>query len=218
MSIDIRRNCMTETYKGFLKIFCPENTRKSEKAWPEILPESPKNLEDVKIEGAWQKTKQGGEEIVLHQEVGLRQRNFCDNRKPQFFGSFKNYYGNEIFKLAPPPFIQNYALCKTSSERILPVVWAFLGSKTENIYSKIFTNLSENSFEKFSVYLMPELIITDYETGVIAAVKKVFVASTHWGCWFHFSKCIFGKYQDFGPQKRYQDENLKKIRKNFSGF
>ena len=57
----------------------------------------------------------------------------------------------------------------------------------------------------------PESIMTDYESGVIAAVKKIFVVSTHWGCWFHFSLCIFRKFQDFGLQKGYQDENLKKI-------
>ena len=33
----------------------------SEEILPNILPESPKTLEDVKIEGAWRKTKQGKE-------------------------------------------------------------------------------------------------------------------------------------------------------------
>ena len=58
---------------------------------------------------------------------------------------------------------------------------------------------------------MPESIITDYESGVISAVKKIFVVSTHSGCWFNFSQCIFRKFQDFGLQKGYQDKILKKI-------
>ena len=91
---------MRETYKGLLKIFCPK-IRKNQKSMSEILPESPKNLEDVKIESAWQKTKQGGEEFVLHQEVGLRQRNFCDNRKPQFLVCSKTIMGMKFLNWHP---------------------------------------------------------------------------------------------------------------------
>ena len=50
-----------EAIQGTSEEILPPNTNKSEKVGAKILPESPKTLEDVKIEGAWRKTKQGKE-------------------------------------------------------------------------------------------------------------------------------------------------------------
>ena len=131
----------------------------------EILTKSPKTLEDVKIEGAWRKTKQR-KEFVLHQEIGFVI--FATTEGLEFLVRSKNIMVDGNFKLPPPPpqFTQIYALFGTNGEWIVPVVWAFLGSTTEKIYSKFFfTILSEKSFENFSVYLMPESIITDRKRG-----------------------------------------------------
>ena len=42
-------------------------------------------------------------------------------------------------------------------------------------------------------------------------LSNFFVVCIHWGCWFDLSQCIFRKFQDFGLQKIYQDENRKKL-------
>ena len=75
------------------------------------------------------------------------------------------------------------------------------------IWMKAFSkNLVSNSY--------PNFFLTDYETGVIASVKKFLPGSPHIGCWFHFAQCIYRKIQEVGLQNPYKnDEKLKKIAK-----
>ena len=69
-------------------------------------------------------------------------------------------------------------LCKfilffgTAENWKIPVAWAFLGNKTERSYNRIIGYLDEKIFKKFGVKFIPEFFLTDYETGVIASVKK----------------------------------------------
>ena len=59
---------------------------------------------------------------------------------------------------------------------------------------------------------MPEKIVTDFETGVIAAIKNTFQFSEHLGCWFHYSQCIYRKIQEFGLTTQYFDhQNFQKF-------
>ena len=58
------------TSEGFLPPKYEKIRKRMSQKRAEVLPESPKTLEDVKIKGAWRKTKQG-KEFVLHQEIGL---------------------------------------------------------------------------------------------------------------------------------------------------
>ena len=73
----------------------------------EILPKSPKTLEDVKIEGAWRKTKQG-KEFVLHQEIGLVI--FATTEGLEFLVRSKNIMGDGTFKSTPPPPPPHYVM------------------------------------------------------------------------------------------------------------
>ena len=60
---------------------------------------------------------------------------------------------------------------------------------------------------------MPKNFITEYETGVIPAIRKTFFVSQHSGCWFHYSQCILRKIQKFGLYTL--DKNDKKIQNFF---
>ena len=60
--------------------------------------------------------------------------------------------------------------------------------------------------------MLPEFIITDYETGVTSAISQVFSYSTHLGCWFHYTQCIYRKTQEMGLTTLYKsDPNFQKI-------
>ena len=90
-----------EAIQGNSEDFLPPKYEKIRKSMSrkraEILPESPKTLEDVKIEGAWQNTKQGIE-FVLHQEIGLVI--FATTESLEFLVRSKNIMGNGTFKSA----------------------------------------------------------------------------------------------------------------------
>ena len=42
------------------------------------------------------------------------------------------------------------------------------------------------------------LIISDYETGFIAGVKKLIPQVDHLGCYFHSTQAVYRKLQNFG--------------------
>ena len=87
-------------------------------------------------------------------------------------------------------------------------MWALLGGKTEELYDNFFDAISKKCQEKLQFRLMPEAIITDYEIGVAAAVRKNFEISEHWGCFFHYSQCSFQKIQEVGLFRQYQENEI----------
>ena len=59
-------------------------------------------------------------------------------------------------------------------------------------------------------------MLTDYETGIISALKTTSPVSIHYGCWFHFTQCIFRKLQELGFSQAYaKDKNFQSLEKNF---
>ena len=107
-----------EAIQGTSEDFLPPKHEKIRKSVSpkraEILPESPKTLEDLKIEGAWQKTKQG-EEFVFYQEIGLVI--FATTEGLEFLVRLKNIMGDGTFKSPPPPPAVYPNLCVIRNER-----------------------------------------------------------------------------------------------------
>ena len=54
--------------------------------------------------------------------------------------------------------------------------------------------------------LMPEICLTDFETGILTAVKKRLYVTSHLGCWFHYTQCIFQKFQELGLSREYKND------------
>ena len=165
------------------------------------MPAVPKNFNEVDVQGSWALAL-NKKQFLLHQETGMLI--FATDQGLEFLIRSKSILSDGTFKTAPPPFLQIYTLFGATTEWKIPVVWALLGSKTEEIYSKMFEILIIKGYEKFGVTLMPELIVTDYESGIIPAIKKIFFVPQHNGCWFHFSQRIYRKFQDQGLALAYQ--------------
>ena len=196
-----------EAIEGISEDFLPPKYEKIKKKRSrkraEILPESPKTLEEVKIEG--QKTKQV-KEFVLHQEIGLVI--FATTEGLKFLARSKNNMDIETF-ISPHRLSK---INRTDGEWFVPVVWAFLGLKK---LEKFFTILSKKSFEIFLVHLMPESIITGYESGVIAAVKKMFVVSTIGDDVSTFPNVYFENFKILVFKKAIKTKPEKKCAKTF---
>ena len=47
-----------------------------------------------------------------------------------------------------------------------------------------------------------------FESGVIPAVRTVFLRSEQVGCWFHLSQCIYRKIQDIGLSREYSSNEI----------
>ena len=138
------------------------------------------------------------------------------NRVLNFWWEAKNLCGLELSKLPHLLFFKSAA----SSGRLLlgkfPQFGDFWPKNPKNL--EFFQNLSEKCNKIVGFRLMPDTIVTDYETGVIPATRAVFHASAHFGCRFHCSQCIYRKTQEIElsceckTDKKFQDI----ARKHFS--
>ena len=147
--------------------------------------------------------------FLLHQVSGIVI--YATDAGLHFFQQSKVLLGVGTFKTAPPPFLEIYVIYGTHENYKITVIWAFLGSNTE-VYKKFLETLKNKCFKKFQKILVPEFKITDYETGVISAIPKFFSYSTHLGCWFHYTQCIYRKKQEMGLTTQYKsDANFQKI-------
>ena len=56
-----------------------------------------------------------------------------------------------------------------------------------------------------------ECFITDFERGVISALETDYSNIQHFGCYFHFTKAIFRKIQEYGLATPYRENPLLKF-------
>ena len=96
------------------------------------LPPIPKTLDEVFIRNTWTKTLDDFI-FLLHQESGIVL--FATDAGLNFFQQSKVLSGDGTFKTAAPPFLQFFVIYGTHENFKIPVIWALLGSKTEEIYN-----------------------------------------------------------------------------------
>jgi hypothetical protein len=116
------------------------------------------------------------------------------------------------FKTVPTLFYQLYTIHApvgaNDNYRILPLVYALMSSKTEDLYRALFQYLNEFS-EEINIELKPSTIITDFERASINACSNEFPDVTNKGCFFHLSQNGWRKIQEAGLVTQYsEDENL----------
>ncbi|CAF4608132.1 unnamed protein product [Rotaria magnacalcarata] len=91
----------------------------------------------------------------------------------------------------------------------VPCVVGLLVNKKAATYKQIFSELKNATLRKKTVF-SPSVIMTDFESGSISAVKDEFPTAQHLGCYFHFSQAIFRHIQFLGLQRQYTiDETLR---------
>ena len=74
-------------------------------------------------------------------------------------------------------------------------------------YTRLLQLLSRYVLRATNRQFDPDMIITDYELGMINAVPIVLPNTDHGGCVFHFDKCIFGKVKEYGLVRAYRNDN-----------
>ena len=173
----------------------------------EQLPKPPQKLEDDSITDEWSRTLRGGQ-FLLHQERSMAI--FAAEEGLRFLSNSKYILADGTFKTAPHPFHQIYIIHGSAGDFVVPVVWAFLDGKSEELYTKFFKILSDKICQNFQNFL-PEFILTDFETAVIPTIRSVFPYSTHLGCNFHFSQCLYRKIQELGLVQRYKADEVFKL-------
>jgi hypothetical protein len=96
------------------------------------------------------------------------------------------------FKTAPDPFRQVYTIVANfhKNRRNYPVAFALLPDKTANVYSQIWSTMSQYLLEP------PRAVRVDFETADLKAIQQVFPDATIEGCFFHFRSALWRNIQD----------------------
>lgn len=93
--------------------------------------------------------------------------------------------GDGTFSAVPKLFAQLYTIHSMEENNSIPIVYALLPNKRADTYIRMFTIVIKAIDE-----YRPEIFISDYESGVIAALPVAMSNTKHFGCYFHFRSAL----------------------------
>ena len=95
------------------------------------------------------------------------------------------------FRITPHPFSQCVVVMALdrSTDTYVPCVWALMSSKNETMYWLLLQDIASILDWRWR----PEIIVTDFEKSLVAAVKAQFPETRLVGCFFHFKQAIIRK-------------------------
>ncbi len=94
------------------------------------------------------------------------------------------------------------AIREPLTEKFIPVAFGLVNSKKSHVYETFLHNFSKllNSDKNFN---KEEYSWTsDFENGLLEAIKKIFPGSRHLGSYFHYLKRLHGQGQYLGLTKK----------------
>ena len=104
-------------------------------------------------------------------------------------------------KTVPTLFRQLYSIHAPAGGnvnfRLVPLIYALMTMKNEELYEKLFQELNEMA-EEHELELKPDFILTDFEKSSNNAVKSKFLSAQSKGCRFHLGQSVYRQTQDAG--------------------
>lgn len=97
----------------------------------------------------------------------------------------------------------------------MPLVYALISSKSEELYKKLFQELN-NWADELSLDLKPDFVLTDFEKAAINAVNSEFPSAQNKGCHFHLAQSVYRQIQRNNLTSKYgNDQNLNLLIRHF---
>ncbi|XP_034945928.1 uncharacterized protein [Chelonus insularis] len=147
-----------------------------------------------------------GELFLLYDNGGSKRRflMFTTHKNLNVLSRCQQWLGDGTFRVAPNNFSQLYTIIHGFMEgRSVPLVYVLLPNKLKNTYIQVLKVL-RRSLPNFS----PSVIMVDFETAFIEALKEVYAGVKVAGCNFHFNQCYWRRIQACGLQARYNTDVL----------
>jgi len=92
----------------------------------------------------------------------------------------------------------------------VPLIYVLLSNKTTATYYQVFNILWE-TVSKLGSILNPQIIISDFESGLIEAVGMQYPNALHSGCHIHFTQAVWRKMQELGLSIAYMNSKTPEI-------
>ena len=113
-----------------------------------------------------------------------------------------HWYADGTFKTVPLLFEQLYTIHIIKNGVSIPAVYALLPNKTRAVYSNFLEKVKQLTGD-----FMPASILTDFESSFILSFKDIYGDSTHRGCFYHFSQCLWRKIASINLKERYETDS-----------
>ena len=162
-------------------------------------PKIPKELDDFNFDNKeFEKFRK-----TIHKKEFLQYDNLCkDGKRSMIFASeagvkllsnSTRWQSDGTFFCAPKPFKQAYYIMGGApGEKLLPVVYILMQSRTYIAYEDVFSRLKACA-ERYGVSLAPRLVLLDFEKAARKALKFSFPGIKIKGSFFH-NKQAFGRW------------------------
>lgn len=161
-----------------------------------LLPSNPVSLQDISFDnfnmdivgpyGSFLLEDSGPSDpqrfLVLGTERSLAQLATCTT-----------WFFDGTFQVCPALFYQVVTLLGVISGQAFPLVYGLLPNKTKTTYQRFLLSVAGRML-RLPLPTYPKMfltLITDFETGIIPAIKCVMPYAHHRGCFFHFSQAIY---------------------------
>ncbi|CAF1062080.1 unnamed protein product [Rotaria sordida] len=155
----------------------------------------------------------GGKRFLLFDESRVRRERlliYASDLQLEILFKSSVVYMDGTFSKTPPHFYQVYIIHGVNYDICVPCVFVLILNKKNSTYRQIFFELKQLALERQTSF-SPNLIVTDFESGVLPVVKIEFPASRHYECHFHYNQCIFRQIQHLGPQGEYSRNELIRV-------
>ena len=173
----------------------------------ELLAE-PNTLNDIDIPNQYQMTLAGQNfcrDIIVDNERLL----FTSDNNIRYLNRAQFWIMDGTFKTVPNIFIQLYTIHAPvgvgQDKQILPLLYALMSSKSEELYRRLFRELNDLAFD-LNLDLRPEFVLTDFELASMNAIRYEFPGVQNKGCLFHLAQSTFRKIQQSQLAARYGND------------
>ena len=166
------------------------------------LPPLPESIQDIAFEGEWTTTL-SGETFLLHKDD--KSLIFTTEQNLRLLSQSTTVFMDGTFKSCPRLFSQLYSIHGSYRDHVIPLVYCLLCEKSRATYHAVFNKIRDRMAE-LDLTFSPATFITDFESAIIPALQHNFPASTHQGCYFHFTQAIWRQVQTTGLQQAYDSD------------
>lgn len=151
-----------------------------------LLPALPQTREQVNIPDVYKNTL-SGERFLLSHSKNKNTVIFCTPSNLSLLCQSKLICLDGTFDCVPHLYSQLLTVHAFENGKLLPLVYCLMSSKARSDYVEIFSILKQRA-QAVNLSLAPSTFMSDFESGIIAAVRDEFPNAHHQGCYFHFTQ------------------------------
>jgi MULE transposase domain len=162
-----------------------------------FYPPIPRSTRDVYVRGDWKRTW-AGKEFLIHQDRQWGLLIFMSEKCALKLQQCTDLYVDGTFSTCPKPYKQIVTIHGNYKDRVLPLAFCMLSSKTTALYREMFQQLQRHVRRITGNDLAPGRAICDFEIALMTAIQSEFPDTTVHGCFFHFCQSLWRKVQELG--------------------